>query len=62
MRARMPLVLLALTGLLVAIAVGLVANAIASRSFTPGVDALPFSFGFHPALRWPLARLEQSHC
>jgi hypothetical protein len=48
MRARVPTVLLALTGLLVAIAVGLVANAIASRSFTPGVDALPSAGSLAP--------------
>jgi hypothetical protein len=48
MRSRVPTVLLALTGLLVAIAVGLVANAIASRSFTPGVDALPSAGSLAP--------------
>jgi hypothetical protein len=48
MRRRVPTVLLALTGLLVAIAVGLVANAIASRSFTPGVDALPSAGSLAP--------------
>ncbi len=48
MRTRVPTVVLALTGLLVAIAVGLVANAIASRSFTPGVDALPSAGSLAP--------------
>jgi hypothetical protein len=48
MRPRMTTLLLALTGLLVAIAVGLVANAIASRSFTAGVDALPSAGSLAP--------------
>jgi uncharacterized membrane protein YgcG len=48
MRPRVPTILLAVTGLLVAIAVGLVANAIASRSFTPGVDALPSAGSLAP--------------
>src|SRR4051812_4441428 len=48
MRPRMTTVLLAASGLLVAIAVGLVANAIASRSFTPGVDALPSAGSLAP--------------
>ena len=48
MRPRVTTMLLAVTGLLVAIAVGLVANAIASRSFTPGVDALPSAGSLAP--------------
>ena len=48
MRTRMTTLLLALAGLLVAVAVGLAANAIASRSFTPGVDALPSAGSLAP--------------
>ena len=48
MRTRMPTVLLALAGLAVAIAVGLAANAIASRSFSPGADALPSAGSLAP--------------
>lgn len=39
---------LSLVGLLIAVAVGLAANAIASRSFTPGVDALPSAGSLAP--------------
>ena len=45
---RMTTLALALAGLLVAVAVGLAANAIASRSFTPGVDALPAAGSLAP--------------
>jgi hypothetical protein len=51
MRPRVTTLLLALTGLLVAVAVGLVANAIASRSFTAGVDALPSAGSLAPPLQ-----------
>ena len=49
MRTRVTTVLLALAGLLVAIAVGFTANAIGSRSFTPGADALPSAGSLAPA-------------
>jgi uncharacterized membrane protein YgcG len=48
MRPRLNTVLLLLSGLLVAVCVGLAANAIASRSFTPGVDALPSAGSLAP--------------
>jgi hypothetical protein len=48
MRVRLTAVILALAGLLVAVAVGLAANSIASRSFTPGVDALPSAGSLAP--------------
>jgi hypothetical protein len=48
MRIRMTTLALALAGLLVAVAVGLAANSIASRSFTPGVDALPAAGSLAP--------------
>src|SRR6476619_761879 len=48
MRIRMTTLVLALAGLLVAVAVGLAANSIASRSFTPGVDALPAAGSLAP--------------
>jgi hypothetical protein len=48
MRTRVTAVVLALAGLLVAVAVGLAANSIASRSFTPGADALPSAGSLAP--------------
>src|SRR5215210_7251204 len=48
MRGRTTTLLLALAGLMVAVAVGLAANAIASRSFTPGADALPSASSLAP--------------
>ena len=48
MRIRAAAVVLALTGLLIAVAVGLAANSIASRSFTPGADALPSAGSLAP--------------
>jgi uncharacterized membrane protein YgcG len=48
MRVRLVAVILALAGLLVAVGVGLAANSIASRSFTPGVDALPSAGSLAP--------------
>jgi uncharacterized membrane protein YgcG len=50
MRTRVTAVVLALAGLLVAVAVGLAANSIASRSFTPGADALPSAGSLAPRL------------
>ena len=50
MRARISTVMLAVAGLLVAMAVGFTANAIGSRlSFTPGADALPSAGSLAPA-------------
>ena len=48
MRVRLTAGILVLAGLLVAVAVGLAANSIASRSFTPGVDALPSAGSLAP--------------
>jgi hypothetical protein len=48
MRPRLAAVVLGLAGLLVAVAVGLAANSIASRSFTPGADALPSAGSLAP--------------
>ena len=48
MRTRVTAVVLALAGLLVAVAVGFGANSIASRSFTPGADALPSAGSLAP--------------
>ena len=48
MRMRMTTLALALIGLLVAFAVGLAANSVASRSFTPGADALPSAGSLAP--------------
>jgi uncharacterized membrane protein YgcG len=48
MRTRVTAVVLALAGLLVAVAVGFAANSIASRSFTPGADALPSAGSLAP--------------
>jgi uncharacterized membrane protein YgcG len=48
MRTRVTAVILALAGLLVAVAVGFAANSIASRSFTPGADALPSAGSLAP--------------
>jgi uncharacterized membrane protein YgcG len=53
MRVRLTAVILALAGLLVAVAVGLAANSIASRSFTPGVDALPSAGSLAPPATHP---------
>jgi hypothetical protein len=48
MRPRLLALVLALAGLLVAVAVGLAANSIATRSFTPGADALPSAGSLAP--------------
>ena len=56
MRVRLTAGMLVLAGLLVAVAVGLAANSIASRSFTPGVDALPSAGSLAPP------RDESAHC
>src|SRR6476469_9995291 len=48
MRIRLTAVALAFAGLLVAVAVGLAANSVASRSFTPGADALPSAGSLAP--------------
>jgi uncharacterized membrane protein YgcG len=48
MRFRVAAVVLGLVGLLVAVAVGLAANSIATRSFTPGADALPSAGSLAP--------------
>jgi uncharacterized membrane protein YgcG len=48
MRTRLTALVLAVAGLLVAVAVGLAANSIASRSFTPGADALPSAGSLAP--------------